>query len=60
MQTAWGCKLAYIACGIGTSLALMILALYLQRLAYHHLPATDMIVSEQKETSLEFYLYGRF
>lgn len=35
---------AYISCGIGTSLALMILALYLQRLAFHHLPATDMIV----------------
>ncbi|QRW05596.1 malic acid transport protein [Ceratobasidium sp. AG-Ba] len=36
---------SYIACGIGTSLALMILALYLQRLAFHHLPATDMIVT---------------
>lgn len=39
---------AYIACGIGTSLALMILALYLQRLAFHHLPASDMIVSESQ------------
>ncbi|CEL57646.1 Sulfite efflux pump SSU1 OS=Arthroderma otae (strain ATCC MYA-4605 / CBS 113480) GN=SSU1 PE=3 SV=2 [Rhizoctonia solani AG-1 IB] len=36
---------SYVACGIGTSLALMILALYLQRLAFHHLPATDMIVT---------------
>ncbi|KAF8761030.1 Voltage-dependent anion channel [Rhizoctonia solani] len=36
---------SYIACGIGTSLALMILALYLQRLAFHHLPATDVIVT---------------
>ncbi|KAG8958206.1 Plasma membrane sulfite pump involved in sulfite metabolism [Tulasnella sp. 419] len=43
---AWTmCLASYAILGIGLSLAMMILALFLQRLTFHHLPPNDVIVS---------------